>query len=528
MSLRDILLIVFSILIAAFVVIFLVVFKVRTKKIQTNDNSIFFMQMDLKNLRIKKNNLQLDYFFNKSNNFSNYFKNLFPNGWMTFRQFFSIIGIKEEEKWKRAIEFSIQNKTNTTIYSEFKFKNKNNKRFIYFLGIKFIYVDENTLNIDLFLQIPVEHDFYENRIISKSKLFNLDHKYKLFIAFSIENTTSSFFIQFINQLNKLIKIKNSYFFKSSKMIVMVLSNNSYSKLQKYRLKIQNKLESKKAKANLEAYYNALAFVECQDLKTESDFSKVMTRISFALIKSKSLRVPIHFNLQNIKFNEFEEFKEKIMIIDGLIKSNNFDYEILPVKSIKSMKEIFQLVAPTFEFENNYNNEAIFKINEFDKKIRERFVESILRSNKQFGKKILININDYQIETIFDLMKENKNFIYIVHRVKYREIGNFENLLKLLELSEINYALYVEEFDSEVLSLLTNLDVKMIVLSMTFNNNFEESMSTSKLEAVNAIILAENRNITLIFTEVEDKLKKELELLTKKDKLYVPKSSQNLI
>ena len=99
---------------------------------------------------------------------------------------------------------------------------------------------------------------------------------------------------------------------------------------------------------------------------------------------------------------------------------------------------------------------------------------------------------------------------------------------MLELSEINYALYVEEFDSEVLSLLTNLDVKMIVLSMTFNNNFEESMSTSKLEAVNAIILAENRNITLIFTEVEDKLKKELELLTKKDKLYVPKSSQNLI
>lgn len=497
----------------------------KDKMIDKYEPILFFLELDLKKWRIKKSHLLINEMFEKYNKKAiQYIDKKIGNGWINISQLFDSLEPVNRDKWKKAIEYCVQNKSNFFINQKIKIESfENTKNTIIFFKLKFQYVNDKKIVIEYRSQNKLESERLFNKIITKDQLFNTKHKYRLFIAFSVIKNSLDTFITFIDLFDKLIKNKNIRYFKTNAIIVATITNESYRKINRIKKIIQSKLKKSLNKNNINNFFDGLTFVECQNLETENDFSKIMTRISFGLIKSKTIQSSVHFNLKNIQFNEFEEFKEKIININNMIESNRIEFEKLSVYSSKTKKEIYNFLIPKFQIENDYWNENILKINNFDKKIEDQFVSNILSSNKKLNKKTLININDYQIEKIFENMKNNREFIFIINQTKYSETKEFISLLKLLNVSKIKFGFYVEEFSSSFFSVITNVKPSVIVLSEKVNSNLEEKSVVNKLRILNSITIISRLKIPLVFTNVNDKVINEIELLPNEDKYYMDRS-----
>lgn len=515
------------IFITIFVILLLIlvgVFYFFVIRIKSNErrNSIFLcLELDTKRWIIKKSNSLLnDVIYNET--FNNFLKNKLGNGWININKLFEIIDPKDVIKWKKTIEYCIQNKLSSSINHEISFKGLEEKMVTYFFNIKFIYIKEGHINIEMRSKDLIDDKNLINNTISKEELFKDKNKHKLFIAFYIENNQLDAFSSFIKTFADLIKIKNIRFFKSNSVVVIFLSDNSYRRLNRIKMKIDQKISKSNKKSTLKNFYGGCAFVECSDQINEQNLSKIMTRILFSLVKSKAQNEIFHFNLKNILFNEFEEFKEKIMEMDELIKIHNFKYDSYEVESIQKTERDMKLYLPKINFNPSYWDKYIIQMNEFDKKIRDKFVDYVLNNDLiKRDRDILIHINDYQIEKVFPLMKQQKNITFIINQTsKYKKTINFINLLKLLNLSNINYALAIDEVNSKVISIIANAKPKLIILSEKINKNFNNENINNKLRLIETIVITEKMGITLVFVNLTPEEKNEIVILSKRDKYIV--------
>lgn len=525
---KIILISVFAILMVVLILIFYF-FLLKPKMNERKDSIFLCLELDTKRWIIKKSNSLLnEVIYNEK--FNSFFKNKLGNGWININKLFEIINPKDVIKWKKAIEYCIQNKSNSSINHEISFKALDDKMVTYFFNIKFIYINENHINIELRSKDKMEDKNLVNSIITKEELFKDKNKNKLFVSFNIEDNHLDTFVEFIRAFTQLIKIKNIRFFKSNSIIVIFLSDNSYRRLNRQKMKIQKKLTNSSKKSSIKSFYSGCSFVECANQIDENNLSKIMTRILFSLVKSKALNEIFHFNLKNILFNEFEEFKEKIMNMDELIKIYNFKHEEFKIESIKKNENSMKLYLPKINFDADYWDNYVIQMNEFDKKIRDKFIDFVLNNESlQKNKNILLNINDYQIEKMFSLMKKHKNITFIINQTaKYKKTIDFINLLKLIELSNINYALAIDKVNSKVISIIANVKPKLIILSEKINSNFNNDNINNKLRLIETIVITEKIGITLIFVNLTDEEKNEILLLSKKDKLTVNYPTNNFI
>ena len=88
------------------------------------ETSLFLLDLDLKNWRIKKinsiwnnknrkiNNEKLDLYFNKN----------IDKGWVNISKIFDLLDPKETQKWKKSIQYCIQNKNLVSINSQVNIK----------------------------------------------------------------------------------------------------------------------------------------------------------------------------------------------------------------------------------------------------------------------------------------------------------------------------------------------------------------------------------------------------------------------
>ncbi len=526
---EKIILITFFSILITILFIYLLYFILKNISFNRKKYIFFSLELDTKRWIIKRNNSLLNNII-YDEKFNWYFKNKIGKGWVGINKLFKILDPIDVEKWKKSIEYCIQNKTNSSINHEIKFKIEGNKKNVsYFFNIKFIYINEEHINIEFRTKENFDKNNLIKKIISKNEILNDKKEYKLFAGFYIEdNENLNVFISFIKEMSNVINIKNFSFFKSNSIIVMYFSNDSYKKITRTRIKLENKLSKSNKKSNINNYYLSCGFVECQSDLYENNFSKIMTRISFVLVKSKVLNKPIYFNQKNIAFNEFEEFKEKIINIHKIIESPQVEYETIPITSLKNKRNIFNLYIPKFSLDDYFWNDYIIKINNFDKKIREKFTSYVLTNNELLmDKKIVISINDYQIEEIFDLMKTRNNILFLINQTKYKKVIEFINLIKILDLSEIKYGLVFDELNSKAISILANVKPQLIVLSEKFNANFNKDNINNKLRLVDAIITTERLGIMLMFINLSSEDKKEVLLLSKYDKLFVNIFDENI-
>lgn len=529
-----------KIIIFTLTIIMLVIFAVSiflygyVKKNNKRDNSIFFLlELDLNNWRFKKTNSLLDSFTTNELNdkFSKYLERKIGVGWIDINKLFRLIGPTKSEKVKKAIEYCVQNKSNISLTSEFVFKTfsskSQNTSFIF--NFKFRYISPEKIMIECKTIDKVFDSSLQKKVISKEKLLSNNKKYKLFIAFSMKEESHKSFITFIDKVSSILKTKSIKFFKSNSMIILLFYSDSYRHIKNINKKVHNKFAKAATTTNINSFFDGSTYVECQNLKTESDFSKVMTRVLFGLIKSKIQHEPISFNLKNIQFNEFEEFKEKIISINKMLESNSINFECLPIKSIISKKEQFDFYVPKFDLSEDYWNNYILRINDYDMKINDKFVTTVLNSleAKTTKKKIFININDYQMLELVGKVDNKDDFIFIINKVKFNDIKQFIQLLNLLEISKIKYGLYVKEFDSEFYSVIANIKPKVVVLSQKFNDYLVDGKIKSKIKIMSAIFITEHLNINLVFTNVNDEMRNEIQILSKKEKYYINKSSHGM-
>lgn len=503
--------------------IFLFIVSSNKKTKIENNNILFFFNIDLNKWRFKAN--YLDWNKNLNTEKFKYFTNqFFDTGWSSLTKLFQILG-EEENKWKKSINYCVQNQTSTSFKTKISFKIKNtSKPLIYSFDVNLTYMDDSYISAKLFYNGKNKKNkkLDQHKTLSKEDLFKFDKPYILFLSFSLinirEKNSNKSHLDFINKITSIIKYKNISFFKSNDFIIFVFNESNYSTINKLKNKITKTLNKNKEKWFLKNLYDGVSFVECSNkIQTENDLAKVMTRISFSLLKSKISKEIFLFSEKNIQFNEFEEFKSKLNSLNKSIK-NISDVSVYQVKSIKSKREVFEYLKPNISIEDDYWNKYIIEINEFDKKIRDRFVEYVIKNYKLGNKKIMIDINDYQLEKMFDKIKEIKNVIFIINIVKYTNTKELIRLLNLLNLSEIKFALNIEDFDSNTFSILSTARPKMIVIS----NDFIKKLSNDKsnLLLMNAMIITEHLGITLVFNKVEEEIKNDIVILSKAEKLYI--------
>lgn len=478
------------------------------------ETSLFLLDLDLKNWRIKKIN---SIWNNKNNKINNekldlYFNKEIDKGWVNISKIFDLLGPEETKKWKKSIQYCVQNKNLVSINSQVNIKS--NKSYnLCNLKINFVYINPNKINIEIKSKMEyLDDSIFKNMISNKKEIIDNKNEFKLFIAFSLVDKTNQTFLTFINLIYNKLKMKDVKFLRFNELLIFVSTSNNYKKNKKLRKYINKKMTNYKTNSYINHLYDGLSYVECKDLENENDFSKIITRISFGLIKSRLNKKPFYFNLKNINFNEFENFKEKITSINNLIEDKDKNYDFLPVLEIKNEKEEFEYLKPIIDLKENYWNEYIMKMNDFENKIKDSFIENFLfsysKTRKKIKKPILIEINDYQIERMSSLLS-NKDYYFIIKQVQYTKTGDFIKLLNLIQLSNIQFALIIEEFDSKILTIIKNVKPNIIIVSKKFNDKFLNNQINDKLIIKNLINTSKNLDIKLIFQNIDSNIKNEI-------------------
>ncbi len=492
--------------------------------------SVVFLDLDLDKWRIRINDLSRNIFSDKGEDNNFIFGKEKVEGWVSLSTVFKFIGPKNEQNWKKAIEYCVQNNSSYQINhfehiekEENEYAKKLNNLESYIL--KFQFISDYKLRVECKLSDKQKiRNNAQSKIVSKAQIINDHHKYNLFISFLLKDNVSSTFENFVNLLDEKLGKNNYYYFKSNSIASIFYANNSYNEILRNRKKVQRVLKRSLGRNNINNYFEALTYTECNDVMNESDFIKVVNRIFFGLVKSKLQNEPYLFSLNNIQFNEFETFKEKINLINKEVKSTSKDIKKIEVRSIKTNKEIYEYWIPNFEMNNDdFWNEYIIKFNGFDDKIRDRFIENILESqpSTRVNKKRLVLVNDYYVKKVFDKMeKHKKNFIFIINISKSKNTLEFIRLLKLLELSKINYGIYIKKFDGSIHSIISNTNPQLILLSAEFNSNFEKNDLRKRLKVIDSVVISNKKNIDLIFSNINKNIRDDIKSLSKGDKYYI--------
>lgn len=471
-----------------------------------NRTNIMFLELDLKQWRIKKKPIVWNMFMRKSQ-LDSRINRIIGLGWVEIGKFFSIIGPTEEKRWKSAIEFCVQNKSGIKVDSIINI-GKNEKSY---WETDFYYVNKNTLSINVKWINRCNKDV-KAKMINKLDLLNKNYQnqYCLFVCFNLHSNEDTDKKDFINKFAKMIKSKKilSYFvFKNT--IVFVYRFVKFDKLQKTRLKINSIITKADNKMILDGFCDAISYIDVKEIKTESDIVKILTRISFGIAKSRLMNKPFYFNIKSLHFNEFEDYKDSVNIINDIIKNKMFNSMSCDVYSFDYRKKLLQYkyLKPSIDLDNNHWYSFIINTTNFNEKLRSQSLENHLRLNSNTP--YMIDINDYDFKNFFNKIVKHKENIYIVNVVDFKKPLQIAELSELLKKHKIKFGLKVDKITPNTFSVFENAQPDVAIFSKEVYKNINNNDFNQNINNIGLILMCERLSITPIFEGINDKIRNNL-------------------
>lgn len=477
----------------------------KTNKIKTG---FFSLEMDLKQYRIRMNK----FYWNEMLNFStnDIIQDDFKNGWVNMATIFEKLGPIETKKWKRAIEFCVNNQIDTELKTEIINK-ENNKTFLF---IKFIFLSSNELRINVdWKSRKIEN--VVDIVTQKKDIISIPGEYKLFISFNIIKFNTMNLYEFVQRIKKILKIKKIIVTTTKNIVTIIIAANNLNELSKIRKKAIKQIN--KNKIYIQNFYDSLTFVEVKHLKNENDLSKAIMRTLFGLTKSKIIKDIFFFNLKSVHFNEFEEFKEAFLSIENIIKTSNIDLSLKPIKNIYDNHKIIDIFMPTYNVKENIWTKDVINLYNFDNRILDLFFIKIMSNPPKNS--FLINVNDYFIHENFDILKNNNKIIYIINFVEYKDETKIIDLLSTLKKYNIKFGITINEYNSIIASIINNTQPNIILINEKFANEFNSKDNIDLLmNKLTLLSLCEKLKISPIFINPMNN-KKEILSMGNTEKLY---------
>lgn len=500
-------------IVLALIIIFVVQYR---KKSRLNRPNLMFLELDLKQWRIKKIPLAWNQMIFKSQ-FNQYLDEIISNGWVDINTFFHILGSKEEQKWKKAIEYCIKNKANIEINSILALDNYDWEKSYW--NVEFFSPHNDLIRINVKWINRLSTRKIKLKLIDKEELLLIPEQFKLFVAFSLnEPNIGPILDAFLEQFQSATKLKKLNYFIFKNNVVFVASAWQFAQIQKVKAKFIKVMNKNKNNVVLNNYYYGLTYVEAKSIKNETDFAKILTRISFGIIKSKLNREPFYFSAKSIFFNEFEEYKEAINYINDLLVNGKFELLKLRVYSILQNKKVFNYFLPKIsELTNNNWFDLILASSNFQEKLSNLFLKQMI--NHQEEKIFMIDINDYEINKYFDQMVANRKILYIVNIVSYKKPLQIIALFKLLKKHQVKFGIRVNEISSVLFSIVENVKPNVLILSNQFIKTVEPESIHHNIDKIGLILICERLNIIPIFENPDHNLKITLKNFSTKEKYF---------
>lgn len=487
------------------------------KKQRLNRPNLMFLELDLKQWRIKKIPMAWSQITNQIK-FSNNLDEIINNGWIDINKFFTILNTKEVKKWKKAIEYAIQNKTNIEITSIVDLDNYDLEKSNWQIEFFPPYNDIIRINIKWFNSL--NHQKNRISVIEKEQLLTDKVQFKLFVAFSLTDKNINLILDdFLEHFQSAIKIKKIKYFIFKNNVVFVASAWQFDQIQKIKAKFTKYIYKNKNNIVFNSYYDALTYVEVKSISTEEDFAKILTRISFGIIKSKLIRKPFYFSSKAILFNEFEEYKEAINYVNDLLVKEDFIVEKQRIYSILQNKKVLNYFLPKInEMPDNNWFPLILSSSNFQDKLSDLFFKKMMNYNNE-GKLFMIDINDYEINARFDEMIQNRKILYIINLMSYKKPLQIIALFKLLKKYQIKFGIRVNEITSVLFSIVENVKPNVLIMSKEFTSSVDPDLIHQNIDKIGLILICERLNIIPIFENPDHNLKITLKNFSNKEKYF---------
>lgn len=478
----SIILIVIFILSCVMIITFALISFLKKDQIKSS-SGIFLLDIDLQNNRLRKSNLIE---IVENDNSSEYF----DKGWMDISLFLLSLSEENKEKFLTALDAIKLNKN----YVKFIIKNKSMKESNF--SIQWI--------IELFktndsISATIEWSYIENmpidlKIINKEDLFQDTHKYKSFIAFNLKESDQKNFQSFIMILYENLKLKNQHFFVSKNIIILIVYGDTSNEVEKKVNFIIKRIEKIKTSKQLLYYYDAIGIIESDGVSNSKDLLKIINRIYFSLIKSNQLNKPFYFNIKNIFFNEFEEFKENYLILNNIIKSKNIRSKENPIFEVKTGSVIANYIKPDPEYPDNFWTSMIIKNKNILPNLEDSYFNKMLNSLDKLDQ-YLIDVNDYELIQNMDKLKNHSSMIFIIKFIESTNIRNLELIVANLKRSNIKFGIKIESVIPEVVTLIESIMPHAIIIDEKLINSTDLMMF---LNIKQLIFLCKKNPATLIF------------------------------
>lgn len=444
---------------------------------------IFLLDIDLNNNRLKKTNIiELE----EEASLLEYFE----DGWMDIDFFLNKLSEENKEKFLTALDILKTNKK----YVKFILKNKSSKEPNQ--SIQWI--------IELFktnksINANIEWSYIENipsdlKIITKEEIFENNSQFQSFIAFNLKRSDQLFFQSFILILFENIKIKNKNFFVSKNILILIIFGDDIKKIDKEVSLIIKRIEKIKATKQLLYYYDALGIVEAIGVSDSHDLLKIINRIYFSLIKSSQLKKPFYFNIKNIFFNEFEEFKENYSILNKIIKNKDIPSIEVPIIEVKTNKVIANYIKPVPVYPDNFWVKMIIENKNILPNLEDSYFNKMLNSLKKLDQ-YLIDVNDYMIVQNMEKLKNHKSMIFIIKFIDLTNIKKLELIVSNLKNNNIKFGIKIEKVVPEIITLIESIMPHAIIISESL---IDSSDLRSLLNLKQLIFLCKKNPATLIF------------------------------
>ena len=495
------------------------------KKQRLNRPNLMFLELDLKQWRIKKIPMSWSRITNQMK-FSNSLDEIINNGWIDINKFFTILNTKEVKKWKKAIEYAIQNKTSIEITSVIDLDNYNLEKSNWQIEFFPPYNDVIRINIKWYNSLNYQKN--QISVIEKEQLLTDKVQFKLFVAFSLTDKNINLILNdFLVHFQTAIKIKKIKYFIFKNNIVFVASAWQFDQIQKIKAKFTKYIYKNKNNIVFNSYYDALTYVEVKSISTEEDFAKILTRISFGIIKSKLIRKPFYFSSKEILFNEFEEYKEAINYVNDLLVKEDFVVEKQRIYSILQNKKVLNYFLPKInEMPDNNWFPLILSSSNFQDKLSDLFFKKMINYNNE-GKLFMIDINDYEINARFDEMIQNRKILYIINLVSYKKPLQIISLFKLLKKYQIKFGIRVNEITSVLFSIVENVKPNVLIMSKEFTSSVDPDLVHQNIDKIGLILICERLNIIPIFENPDHNLKITLKNFSNKEKYFFQTNYANI-
>ena len=495
------------------------------KKQRLNRPNLMFLELDLKQWRIKKIPMSWSRITNQMK-FSNSLDEIISNGWIDINKFFTILNTKEVKKWKKAIEYAIQNKTSIEITSVIDLDNYNLEKSNWQIEFFPPYNDVIRINIKWYNSLNYQKN--QISVIEKEQLLTDKVQFKLFVAFSLTDKNINLILNdFLDHFQTAIKIKKIKYFIFKNNIVFVASAWQFDQIQKIKAKFTKYIYKNKNNIVFNSYYDALTYVEVKSISTEEDFAKILTRISFGIIKSKLIRKPFYFSSKEILFNEFEEYKEAINYVNDLLVKEDFIVEKQRIYSILQNKKVLNYFLPKInEMPDNNWFPLILSSSNFQDKLSDLFFKKMINYNNE-GKLFMIDINDYEINARFDEMIQNRKILYIINLVSYKKPLQIISLFKLLKKYQIKFGIRVNEITSVLFSIVENVKPNVLIMSKEFTSSVDPDLVHQNIDKIGLILICERLNIIPIFENPDHNLKITLKNFSNKEKYFFQTNYANI-